>query len=395
MDFKRRLMEKVKRNRYLIKIYRNCGNVAIMFLKLFVKPDSKLILFNSFGGKKFDDSPKAIYNVMKNDPRFASYKLVWAFHKPEDYPYVQKRVKTDGLQYFIYALKARCWISNSSIQRGLVFKGKNTFSFNTWHGTPLKDMSLPDGRVNRVMDECDAILAQSNFEMEAFVKCWNISKDKYRIFGLPRNDELANSDEKDKQRIRKKLGIPDSKLVILYAPTFRDYLLDDKDTCMLDIPFDYEYWEKTFGNIAYFMMRVHYEVAKHNQLPTTPMWHDYSDYDSVNDLMIAADILVSDYSSIMFDYSILGRPIINYIYDYDEYNQKRGMLFDIREWLPWVKDSRELADTINSLEYDANIDKVVKFRNKFVEVYGNAANESVDYIFEKINGSNMVVKKYG
>ena len=166
-------------------------------------------------------------------------------------------------------------------------------------------------------------------------------------------------------------------------------MLDDKDTCMLDVPFDYKYWEELFGDTVYFMMRVHYEVAKHNKLPNNNMWHDYSDYKHVNDLMIAADILISDYSSIMFDYSILNRPIINYIYDYEEYNEKRGMLFDIREWLPWVNDSRELADTIKNINYGANIDKVTKFRNKFVEEYGSAANKSVDYIYDNIVNQNI------
>lgn len=245
-------------------------------------------------------------------------------------------------------------------------------------------MSLPDGRPNKVMNQCDVILAQSRFEAETFFKCWKISKDKYRIFGLPRNDELAGADESKRKLARQKLGIPAGKKVILYAPTFRDYLLDDKDNCMLDVPFDYSYWEHTFGEDVFFIMRVHYEVAKHNKLPNNNMWHDLSSYPVLNDLMIASDILVSDYSSIMVDYSILNRPIINYIYDYDEYSEKRGMLFDIRDWLPWVGTSRELADAIKNLDEKENLGAVSKFREAFVEEYGSATKKSLDCIWHNL-----------
>ncbi len=339
MKLKDRIIEIAKHNKIVYKIYRFGGMFFIFVMKLFVTPDPHLILFNSFGGKKFDDSPKAIYEMMVKDKRFKKYRLVWAFHNPDEHS-VPYKIKTDNIRYYIKALKARCWISNSSIQRGLVFKGRNTLSFNTWHGTPLKDMSIPNGQVNRIMDQCDVILAQSKFEVNAFCKCWNISPEKYKVFGLPRNDELC-CDATDKiRKIKNKLQIPEEKTVILYAPTFRDYLIDNQDKCMLEVPFDYSYWEKTFGDSVYFIMRMHYEVAKHNKLPENSFWHDYSNYPSLNDLMLVADILISDYSSIMFDFSIRNRPIINYIYDFDEYKEKRKMLFDILEWLPCIKTSQ-------------------------------------------------------
>lgn len=376
-------MEIAKHNKIIYRAYRLLGTVLVSVLKYIVIPDPDLILFNSFGGKKYDDSPKAIYEMMLKDKRFKNYKLVWAFHNPVEHP-VHRKIKTDCLKYYITALKARCWVSNSSMQRGLVFKGRKTFSFNTWHGTPLKDMSVHNGQVNSVMDQCDVILAQSKFEVKAFCECWKIKQNKYRIFGLPRNDELSCDTPDMIKKIRKKLQIPEGKTVILYAPTFRDYLIDNKDNCMLEVPFDYGYWEKTFGDNIYFIMRVHYEVAKHNKLPENSIWHDYSDYPCLNDLMLAADILISDYSSIMFDFSIRNRPIINYIYDYEEYSEKRGMLFDIRKWLPYAKTSQELADVIKNLDYNENISKVEKFRETFVEEYGNATRKSVDYIYEKI-----------
>lgn len=386
MNSKDLLMERIKHSKTLTKLYGSAGKLFLRVLKVFIATDDKLILFNSFGGKKFDDSPRAIYMEMKSDPRFSDFKLVWAFHNPNQFPEVKNSIKTDNIKYFITALRARCWVSNSSIQRGIVFKGKNTFSFNTWHGTPLKYMGYADNpnKVNRIMDSCDVILAQSKYEAETFSDNWNISINKYKIIGLPRNDELAFTDEEKILDIKKRLGIKEDNTVILYAPTFRDYLLDDSSRCTLDVPLDYEYWESIFKGKVTFLMRVHYEVAKHNQLPDNEMWKDVSDYPVLNDLMLISDILISDYSSIMFDYSILGRPIINYLYDYDEYDEKRGLLFDVRKELPWTDDSRKLADMINTLNIEQFSERTKAFREKYVEAYGDASRQSVDIIYDAI-----------
>ena len=385
MSVKARIMEKVKHDHIIRKVYVIIGSTGVNLLKLFIRPDPHLILFNSFGGKKYDDSTKAIYECMKCDARFKEYRLVWAFHEPDKFPEIKDKIKTDGLKYFIYALKARCWISNSSMQRGLLFKGKETFSFNTWHGTPLKCMNLLDTKVNSTMDTCDVILAQSNYEVQAFVNCWHLSSSKYKVLGLPRNDILVRSSAHEKDIMRKRIGIPEDKLVILYAPTFRDYLLDESSRCTLEVPFDYKYWEEILGNRFVFLMRMHYEVAKHNVLPRDERWRDVSNYPSLNELIIASDVLISDYSSIIFDYSILGRPIINYVYDYEEYEKKRGLLFDIRKELPWTTNSRELAEIISEMDYSAYAQLTESFREKYVEEYGNATRKSVDLIYNSIS----------
>lgn len=133
-------MEYIKHHAMINEMFYTIGSAMISTMNLFVKPDDHLILFNSFGGKKYDDSPKAIYEFMKNDSRFAEYRLVWAFHEPEKHPEVIDKIKTDNFNYFLTALKARVWITNSSIQRGLHFCGKHTYRFNSWHGTPMKQM---------------------------------------------------------------------------------------------------------------------------------------------------------------------------------------------------------------------------------------------------------------
>ncbi|MBQ7037485.1 MAG: CDP-glycerol glycerophosphotransferase family protein, partial [Clostridia bacterium] len=135
----KKLANIIKYFKFIYSLYYYVFSFLLSALRLFVKPDDKLILFNSFGGRKYDDSPKAIFEKMQKDPRFQDYKKVWAFHNPEgkEIPGVTC-IKTDTFRYFVTALRARVWITNSSVERGLNFKGKNTYYFNTWHGTPIK-----------------------------------------------------------------------------------------------------------------------------------------------------------------------------------------------------------------------------------------------------------------
>ena len=97
---KQRLVNLLKYNKVAYALYYHTMSLLINIIKLFVKTDDKLILFNSFAGRKFDDSPKAIFDVMKVDPRFKDYKIVWAFHQPEKHEVEGvEKIKTDELHY--------------------------------------------------------------------------------------------------------------------------------------------------------------------------------------------------------------------------------------------------------------------------------------------------------
>ncbi len=121
-------MSFIKYCRPVYDLYYYLGTGLLNFLKLFVRTDERLILFNSFGGKSFNDSPRAIYEAMCRDPRFAGFRFVWAFQEPEKFTVKNgEKIKSDTLPYFLTALKARVWITNSSLERGLGFVGKHTF----------------------------------------------------------------------------------------------------------------------------------------------------------------------------------------------------------------------------------------------------------------------------
>ncbi len=389
----KRLANIIKYFKFVYSIYYYVFNFLLRFLKLFVKEDEKLILFNSFGGRKYDDSPKVIFEAMQKDPRFQGYKMVWAFHAPEgrEIPGAVC-IKTDSLKYFITALKARAWITNSSVERGLNFKGKNTFYFNTWHGTPIKKMGTDMGKENSSFHKkgefrVDVMMAQSNFEADIFSRVFGIPRENFLLGGLPRNDRLASYTEEERAAVREKLGIPKDKIAILYAPTFREYTKDRARGCVLKPPMDLAKWEDTLSETHCLLFRAHYEVAKSMDFTENDFIRDMTAYPCLEDLLIAADILISDYSSIFFDFSIMDKAMLHFTYDYGEYAEKRGMYFDIRTHLSGSDTEDGVLDILLHMDREEEKKRAKAFQSHYVNFYGNATEEALSCIFQNIGGA--------
>ena len=388
MGIKNEVTNVLKTSSTLRKVYYKLGSGLLKSIGTFVRRDDKLVLFNSFGGRRFDDSPKALFDYMKKDERFQGYKFVWAFHEPEKFDVPGAEViKTDTVEYFRTAMKAHLWITNSGIERGLFFKKKGTVYLNTWHGTPIKYMGSDALKIEpskMPKRNYDLQNAQSMYEAEIFSRTYCIPMEKMLVCGYPRNDILINNDADIQKEYKRKLGIPIEKTVILYAPTFRDYDRDAALNCFLKPPIHFDTWKEELGEEYVVLMRCHYEVAKLLGVDIDGDFvRDVSDYPTLNDLMLASDMLISDYSSIIFDYAILKRPIVVYTYDYDTYNKKRGIYIDVRETFDGGSVSEEeLLQIIKNLDREQNIEKVEAFRSKYVTEYGNATEKTVNAVWD-------------
>ena len=389
---KKHLFYIVKYVKWIYQLYFYLGTLALKVLKVFVKPDDKLILFISFGGRKFDDSPKAIYDQMIKDKRFNDYHLVWAFNNPEAFELERgEKIKCDTFSYFKTALKARVWISNSTVERGLEFKGKHTFYFNTWHGTPIKKMGSDIEGSNKSFKgmghwKLDYFTCQGEFEQEIFCRVFNgLNKNIAQVIGLPRNDIYANYTKEYMLSLRMKMNIPEKKRVILYAPTFREY---DKTSSMevkVSAPVHIEKWRKVLGEDYVLLFRAHYEVAKGMSIEDNDFVREMSGYPQLEDLMIVSDLLISDYSSIFFDYSIMSKPMLAFCYDYDKYVLERGMYFDIRDWLPSAANEDELLRLIKVQSQESQVAMTRKFQQTYVTSYGSAVKKSLDVIYSELS----------
>lgn len=388
---KKWLINKVKYSPIVYNIYYYIGTFLLKILKLFVKADDRLILFSSFGGRKFDDSPRAIYEAMLSDNRFDNVKIIWAFINPSQHNIPRGlKISTDGISYYRKALKSRIWITNSSIERGLSFIGKKTFYFDTWHGTPLKKMGEDISKENKSFRSkgswpVDVMTAQGEYEADIFSRVFDIPRDRFKIIGLPRNDKYDNYSDNYRQSLREHLGISHNKKVILYAPTFREYDNSSNGVELL-LPINFQKWKEILEPLDFqLFFRAHYEVAKSMRIKEDGFIRDMSDYPILEDLMIASDILISDYSSIFFDYSIMDKPMFYFCYDYNLYEKERGLYFDIREWLLGAENEQELLDLLSNIDNEKSIKQTIKFRNNYVTSYGNATKQSLDIIAKELD----------
>ena len=233
----------------------------------------------------------------------------------------------------------------------------------------------------------DVFCAQGQYDAEIFKRSFGVPDNSMKIIGLPRNDELLNDvGEERKSQIKAKLGIDKKKKILLYAPTFREYTKDEKYNCIIAPPIHVERWKEKFSDDYILLFRAHYEVVKVMNLVSDDFVKDVSSYPDLNELMIISDILISDYSSIFFDYSVMGKPMLCFAYDYDEYQTKRGLYFDIRKELNCMDlDTEEkLIEEVTTMNEDYRKSIACSFRDKYIRSSGSATKQSLDLIFNEI-----------
>lgn len=387
------LADFVKYNKVVYAIYYYVGSLLVNMLKLFVRSDRHVILFVSFGGKRFDDSPKCLYEAMLSDHRFDQCRLIWAFRSPEQYQLPRgEKVKIDTPRYFLTLMKAGIWITNSSMTRGLYVRGTNTFSINTWHGTPIKciehESKATDGFLSRKTIHDDVRLCQGSYERDIFLRVFPSSTEDYHLTGMPCNDALAIPQEESyRNAIRERLGIPSNKKIILYAPTYRDDERDHNGKIVTHLHISPLKWEYFLGEQYVMLLRLHHEVSETQPLPPNTFIIDVTKYPDLNDLIQISDLLISDYSSIFFDFAITGKPMLCYTYDYDHYEAMRGMYFDIREALEMkgrCDNEEQVIHEILTMDCKKRCDITRKFREKYVEAYGFATQQTLDIIYQSV-----------
>ena len=381
---KQRLIYILKHNTVLQKIYKVCMSLVFRFLGFFIPTDENLVLISSFMGSNFNDSPKVIYESVRSNPQYNNLKFVWAFEHPEKFPEL-KSVKIDTFKYFVTALKAKYWITNTNIERGLSFKKKRTIYLNTWHGIALKKIGNDcPGRKDYNFNSVDYLCVSGEHDENVFRSAFNAVELSYIKCGMPRNDRLWNAVDAERIEMRKKLGIAEGKKIILYAPTWRDST-DGGRSYEIKPPINFDKWKDELGEEYIVLFRAHHITTKVLDVCFDEFIKDASQYPDVNDLMIASDLLITDYSAIAFDYSILCKPILCYAYDYDTYLADRGTYFDMDERYPnkSCRTEDELLTKIKNINAEQECEKTQKFRDEFIS-HGRTATEiCVRALFEK------------
>lgn len=376
----------LKHNAVVQFLYKKGVSAAFRFIGLFEKTDDHLVLFNSFGGRRFNDSPKVLFEAMRDDPFFKEYKLVWAFEKPEEFDIPEaKCIKIDTPEYIKTALRAKVWITSVNIERGLHYKKKNTIYINTWHGAGTKLIgNACSKRKDYNFNNIDIMLIQSGFEKSIFLRDFDCNPNAFMKVGFPRNDELFHITEVQKKEYRKRFGIPDGKKVILYAPTWRDSK-DGGLSYEFVPPMHIDKWKKRFSDKYVMLFRMHAFTTAF-KMEYDEFSIDTSSYDNLNHVLSIADVVVTDYSTIVYDSAIAGKPFICFGFDYERYNKERGFYYDLKEVYPGgvLHTEEEVMDRIEAVMQGSDSEKYEAFRNKYVEAGGNATNTVVSALKNRL-----------
>ena len=373
-----------------------------------IKVDEKTILFCCFNGKSYSCSPKAIYEYMINDDKFKDYKFIWAFVDDKKYKYLEENINTTVVkirekEYKKYLAKAKYWIFNYKIP-DFLYPKKNQIFVQCWHGTPLKRLGCDLEHFDNVLNTIDGIkkrykieaskftyfISPSKFASEKFISAWNLKEiGKENIIveeGYPRNDFLFNYKEKDVQQIRKKLGIEnDNRKIILYAPTYRS---DQHQTGLGYVykeEIDFKKMEGKFGKEYLILFRPHYFIVNSFDFDKYKGFvYNVANIDDINELYIISDILITDYSSVFFDYANLKRPMIFFMYDLEHYkNESNGFYIDLNELPgPIVETQEDLEKSIEDVDFNIGSSKKYK---EFNEKYnylddGNASKRVIEKV---------------
>lgn len=405
----------IKKNTFLRKIARKIhfvkNKLQYKITTKKIEIDDKLVIFACFNGRSFCDSPKAMYNYLLNDEKYKDYHFVWAFREVEKHRFLEnnKNTKVIDIQskdFFKTLGKAKYWVFNYKIQDYIFPKEEQVF-IQCWHGTPLKRLGCDLEHFNNAMNSISEIrrryhieaskfsyfLSPSKFATEKFISTWDlqrIGKEKIMLEeGYPRNDFLINYTDEDVKRIKKELKIEDTnKKIILYAPTYRDNQHSVKVGYTYETKVDFDKLREELSDNYIILFRAHWLVAQSFDFEKYKDFViDVSNYDDINELYIVSDMLITDYSSVFFDYANLKRPILFYMYDLKEYRDDiRGFYLETNE-LPGkiIEEEKELIKEIklitNQFEYT---NKYKKFNERFNYLDdGQASKRVVEKIFEK------------
>lgn len=359
--------------------------------------DHNLVVYESYWGKKIACNPYAIYLTLL-DRAPGKYKHVWVVQGNKDHRGTKggaTHVRQNSLLYFYYLARAGYLINNANFPDFLKKRAGSTH-VQTKHGTPLKYMGLdilkkdPDAFADPALfaKRClrwDYVISSNPYSSQIWRRGFPYN---YKVIetGYPRNDRLTKNSSDERAALRKKLGLPKDKKIVLYAPTFRpEYSRVDaagqpqKEQIVSAIM-------KGLGADNVLAIRDHYFLGADSEWSNDPRVVDLSSHVSTTDVLLVTDLLITDYSSIMFDYAVQKRPIIVLGYDMALYEQTRGMYFDIKTENPGIfcDDLQQLTTALNNKSYESEdaLDRLNAFHDKFCPWEdGNAADRVYDLVF--------------
>lgn len=353
------------------------------------------IVFQSYYGRGYGDNPKYIADALLKSGKDLDCVWVVKSNDGNELPPNFRTVIFRSFKYIYEMSTARVWVDNS--RKEYCLKKKNQCYMQTWHGglgmKKVENM-VPDKlgenylrMAKRDAEQCDVMISS----------CKTLTSDYRNFFwypegeiiekGLPRNDRLINFTENDVQRIRNHFGIDNSVKLLLYAPTFREN--NDLSAYNIDYTRCKAALEKRFGGEWKILLRLHPNVFKlsDNMEYDPDVVINASYYPDMQELYMVADMLITDYSSVIFDFLFIERPSLLYASDVAKYRVERDYYFDFAE-LPFslCETNEQLEKAILDFDEQEYLESIRKFKeyHGFCEE-GRASEYAAQWILNKIN----------
>ena len=332
-------------------------------IAFFIPVKRNRILFRSYEGRGYTCSPKYISEYMKNDD---TYEIVWSFNNPEPYDELRRQgiitVKQGSLQYFYYYLSSKVIVFNDLLEAFLPTT-ENQVYINTWHGGGAykKWGMLLDwnwmGRIRYHMThKFNYFLSSCKLYTYYAAQSFDVQEKQFIDSGLPRNDILlADSTIMDIKRldILSKIKLESNYNYVLYAPTYREF--QGSSTYDIDFSELKQNLEDKFGGEWKILYRGHYYLENDSDIPDYVI--NVSSHDDMQEVLLVADVLITDYSSSVWDFGLLERPCFLYTPDKVAYESVTNYCIPLEEWpYPFALTNETLGQLIK--EYDK--DKYVK-----------------------------------
>lgn len=366
-------------------------------LKLFcVLPiKNNRVIFESYMGKQYSCNPKYISEALQKSKK--PFEIVWAFEKPGNYHYIKEQgikvIKSTGILFWIYRLTARVSVTNV-MWRNYTPIRKGQYEIQTWHGggggykKTLADdkgeqqKSVTLNRHLKNFERYSLVLTSSATSLRTNARM----AMKYKgvvLGGTPRNDMLINHDRPDVEgRVKRYFNIPPNAKLALYAPTWR------KGATREDYDIEYKGFKRAlkdrFGGEWIVLRRMHWMAAAFFS-DSTDDYISAESYPDMQELLYTVDVLVSDYSSSIWDFSFTYKPCFLLCFDLPKYKEDRDFYNPITTWgFPLAQSNEELCENIRSFDeekYRISMDEQ-HVRNTSFE-NGHAA-ENVCKIIEEV-----------
>lgn len=373
--------------RYLLKIF-------VLPFKLFSIKRTRVMFVSLTGGQymEYSCNPKYVYEALRDD-KGVEYEYIWAFSHPEKYTFLEeqgvKLVKHFSLKAIYYLLTSKVVVSGGSYLPWIDFR-KEQVVIDTWHGGgAYKRLDREDGLRGKMVDKLNKsagkhvtafITSSDKFTQHVIQDTFGFEGEILKT-GMPRNDFLVRQDtEAANVKVRKYYEIAEDVSICMYAPTYRENGKYKK----LNMRKVRKQLEKTTGRKWLCLARGHrYESARLGKDADGIL--DVADYPDMQELLAAADMLITDYSSSIWDYSFLERPCYLYVSDLDVYRQMCGFYMDIDEWqIPYAVEEKDMLAQIACLAQIDWTSKMQAHRKALGSCEsGHASQDIADYIKSK------------